>query len=181
MKRLDDNYSTPELGLGLGVSVKTTNFPDKSKKSAFYTHNLTRIDGELRAEAMDHHERQPYSVLVGILFLPWAACDDHRPGGQSQGAQGSSFCLAVNHFRKRSGRKDPVGMISRFERFYVALYDGGDPGVLPTRFFDVDDDKAPPRARRLRDDEGLSFDQLCDAIRNAFEDRNRSKFTALDD
>src|SRR5262245_42608206 len=38
-KKLDVNYSTPELGLGLGVSVKTVNFRDR--KSARYTKNYT--------------------------------------------------------------------------------------------------------------------------------------------
>src|SRR5690554_1911837 len=50
-KKLDVNYSTPELGLGLGVSIKTVNFPDT--KSRRYTKNYTRIDNELRAEATD--------------------------------------------------------------------------------------------------------------------------------
>jgi hypothetical protein len=58
-KRLDVNYSTPELGLGLGVSIKTINFTDGRSKR--YTKNYTRADGELRAEASDYHERQPYA------------------------------------------------------------------------------------------------------------------------
>ena len=67
-KKLDVNYSTPELGLGLGVSIKTLNFPDAG--SGRFTKNYSRIDNELRAEATDYHQRQPYSVLVGVLFLP---------------------------------------------------------------------------------------------------------------
>ena len=65
MKKLDVNYSTSELGLGLGVSIKTINFSDKG--GSRYTKNFTRADNELRAEAKDYHERQPYSVLVGVV------------------------------------------------------------------------------------------------------------------
>jgi hypothetical protein len=75
-KKLDINYSTTELGLGLGVFVKTLNFKDP--KSQRYTKNYSRIDNELRAEASDYHERQPYAVRNGnpagwrlILWSIW--------------------------------------------------------------------------------------------------------------
>src|SRR5579871_4525203 len=61
-KKLDINYSTPQLGLGLGVSVKTINFRDPENPR--YTKNYTRVDNELRAEASDYHERQPYAVMA---------------------------------------------------------------------------------------------------------------------
>jgi hypothetical protein len=98
MKKLDVNYSTTELGLGLGVSIKTINFPDAG--SARYTKNFTRADNELRAEAKDYHERQPYAVLVGVVFLPIEACQDGKTGA-------SSFGQAVRIFRHRSNRKNP--------------------------------------------------------------------------
>src|SRR5690606_35793072 len=44
VKKLDVNYSTPELGLGLGVSIKTLNYKDASTNR--YTKNITRIDNE---------------------------------------------------------------------------------------------------------------------------------------
>jgi hypothetical protein len=72
LKKLDVNYSTVELGLGLGVSIKTINFRDL--KTGRYTKNYTRVDNELRAEAADYHERQPYSVLCAVFFLPSDAC-----------------------------------------------------------------------------------------------------------
>jgi hypothetical protein len=74
VKKLDVNYSTPELGLGLGVSIKTINFRDP--KSGRYTKNPTRLDNELRAEALDYHDRQPYSVLVALVFVPRDSCTD---------------------------------------------------------------------------------------------------------
>lgn len=68
-KRLDVNYSRPEIGLGLGVSIKTINFRDP--KTGRYTKNYTRVDGELRAEASDYHDRQPYAVMVAVVFIPF--------------------------------------------------------------------------------------------------------------
>jgi hypothetical protein len=50
-KKLDVNYSTLELGLALGVSIKTINFKDP--RTNRYTKNYTRVDAELRAEASD--------------------------------------------------------------------------------------------------------------------------------
>jgi hypothetical protein len=73
-KKLDVNYSKPEIGLGLGVSIKTLNFRDA--RSNRYTKNFTRIDNELRAEAHDYHERQPYAVMVAVVFLPADSCSD---------------------------------------------------------------------------------------------------------
>ena len=78
LKKLDVNYSTVQLGLGLGISIKTINFRDAGTRR--YTKNYTRADGELRAEASDYHERQPYAVLIAVIFLPLDSCDD---GGRS--------------------------------------------------------------------------------------------------
>ena len=38
----------------------------------------TENPNELRAEATDYHQRQPYTVLIGVLFLPVDSCDDAR-------------------------------------------------------------------------------------------------------
>ena len=59
LKKLDVNHSTPEIGLGLGVSIKTINFLDI--KTRRYTKNIKRVDGELRAHLLvqlDHRARQ---------------------------------------------------------------------------------------------------------------------------
>jgi hypothetical protein len=74
MKKLDVNYSTPQLGLALGVSLESINCRDASTER--YTKNYSRNDNELRAEATDYHQRQPYAVLAGVLFLPFDSCDD---------------------------------------------------------------------------------------------------------
>jgi hypothetical protein len=171
-KKLDVNYSTTELGLALGVSVKTVNAKDP--RTGRFTKNYTRIDGELRAEAADYHERQPYAVLVGVLFLPAGSCDDARPGAGGI----SSFGAAVKYFRVRAGREKPTDDISAFERFFVALYyveadDGED-----ARFFDVS--KPPPRDRRPRPDEGMSFAEFISAIRSTYDSRNAPPFEWAD-
>jgi hypothetical protein len=74
LKKLDVNYSNPQIGLGLAVSIKTLNFKDEG--TGRFTKNIRRLDGELRAEAQDCHVRQPYSVLVGLIFFPEEAARD---------------------------------------------------------------------------------------------------------
>lgn len=73
-KKLDVNYSTAALGLGLGVSIKTANSRDPVSKR--FSKNITRIDAELRAESADYHERQPYAVMIAVICFPMAACHD---------------------------------------------------------------------------------------------------------
>src|SRR5688572_27998987 len=41
-KKLDVNYSTPQLGLGFGVSLKAVHFREKEKRG--YIHNMKRND-----------------------------------------------------------------------------------------------------------------------------------------
>lgn len=114
-RRLDVNFSTPELGLGLGLSIKTVNFPDP--RSRRYTKNFTRIDNELRAEALDYHVRQPYAVLVALIFMPREACEDAGEDGIS------SFAHAYEIFRRRTGRGDPRDRPELFEGVFLGLYD----------------------------------------------------------
>jgi hypothetical protein len=161
VKKLDVNYSTPELGLGLGVSIKTINFRDA--RSRRFTKNYSRNDNELRAEATDYHQRQPYAVLIALVFLPADSCDD-------AGTEPSSFGSAVRYFRRRAGRSDPRDDADLFERVFVALYEheGADRGTA--RFFDVDE--APPRDRRPNESEGLALADLIVEIVATYEARN---------
>jgi hypothetical protein len=138
-KKLDVGYSTEELGLALGVSIKSINFRDEKTKR--YTKNYSRNDNELRAEAMDYHRRQPFAVLVGVLMLPVDSCDD-------AGADESSFAAAVRYFRKRCGRHAPDGDADLFEAFFIGLYDDSDPSGSNDLFFDVND--PPPKSGRPR-------------------------------
>src|SRR6266567_3735344 len=146
-KKLDVNYSTPELGLALGVSIKTLNFLDAA--SGRYTKNYVRIDNELRAEATDYHQRQPYSFLAAILFLPIDSCDDAR------NANPSSFGAAVRSFRPRANRQTPHDDVDLFELLFIATYDPDPSADLEVRFVDVLE--PPPKDRRPRLDETISM------------------------
>ena len=164
-KKLDVNYSTPELGLGLGVSIKTLNFRDAGTNR--YTKNYTRIDNELRAEAVDYHERQPWSVLVAGVFLPVDACDDHK-GGESS----SSFGQAVKIFRYRAGRTSPAARTELFERVYVGLYALDESDDWDVRFFDVMKD--PPRGGRPS--EAITLENVIAETTKVYDERNNPPF-----
>jgi hypothetical protein len=168
LKKLDVNYSTVELGLGLGVSIKTINYRDG--RTERYTKNYTRVDNELRAEAADYHERQPYAVLCGVVFLPLDACDD----GSASSA--SSFGRAVQILRVRSGREKPTDDPTLFERILIGLYNADPSSFGGVHFFDVMD--APPRVGRppaLK-----SFSEAVDAIVDTYDTRNKTKFRWAD-
>ena len=165
-KKLDVNYSKPEIGLGLGVSIKTLNFRDA--KSNRYTKNYTRIDNELRAEAHDYHERQPYAVMVGVVFLPADSCDDATK------REPSSFGQAVRIFRLRSGRDKPADSPFLFERMFIGLYEISGPDRGQVAFFDVSE--PPPRAGRPNNSALLSFDGLVVAIKKTYDQRNNPHF-----
>jgi hypothetical protein len=166
-KKLDVNFSTPELGLGLGVSIKTVTSSDP--KSRRFTKNFTRIDNELRAEAMDYHQRQPFSVMIALVFLPESACLD--AGKKSP----SSFGSAVKCFRYRCGRSRPTDDPQLFESIYIACYgDSGTERQGETWFFDAM--RAPPRSGRPVAEERLTFSEVVTAIESVFEARNEPRF-----
>jgi hypothetical protein len=168
-KKLDVNYSTLQTGLGLGISIKTINFRDPGTKR--YTKNYSRNDNELRAEASDYHERQPYAVLCGLVFLPADASTDVGTGkGEDAKAGVSSFGACVKYFRNRAGRIEVSDPIERFERFFVCLYglDGTERGYV--RCFDVM--KSPPRDRPPTNDESSSLEEVVLEIRETYDRRN---------
>lgn len=169
-KKTDVRFSTADTGVELLVSVKTLSFRDTKRDSrgrtvlGRYTKNMVRNDHELRAEAMDVHERFPYAVLVAILFLPYTACDDGE-------ADKSSFAHAIKTFRARGGRVLPSDPYQQFERMFIGLYEleeqEGKRGEV--RFFDVMTN--PPR--RGRPTHGLLTEQeLVMEITKAYEIRN---------
>jgi hypothetical protein len=168
-KKLDVNYSTTELGLGLGVSIKTINFRDPKTKR--YTKNYTRADAELRAEATDYHDRQPYAVMVAVVFLPLDSCDDGK-----NGTAPSSFGSAVQCYRFRGGRTAPSAPSMLFEEVFIGLYDTSEENFGEVRFFDVKD--APPKHGRPK--QLLSFTATIDAIRQAYDARNSPLFEWAD-
>ncbi len=178
-KKLDINYSTAELGLGLGVSVKTLNFVDA--KSQRYTKNYTRIDNELRAEASDYHERQPYAVMVAVIFLPLDSCQDGKTRRRALGGtftSASSFAQAVHIFRHRAGRIAPIDAPAKFERVFIVLYDTTDGTEFgETRCFDVTSippKNGPPSAR-------FTMEQMLTEIVSTYDERNNTKVAWADE
>jgi hypothetical protein len=165
-KKLDVNYSKPEIGLGLGVSIKTLNFKDAASRR--YTKNFTRIDNELRAEAHDYHERQPYAVMIGVVFLPADSCDD------ASKREPSSFGQAVRVFRLRGGREKPSDSAFLFERIFIGLYEHEGPNRGEVTFFDVAE--RPPKAGRPGSNAMLSFERLITEIKKTYDARNNPPF-----
>lgn len=169
-KKTDVRFSTADTGLELLVSVKTLSFRDarKDKQTGAillgrYTKNMVRNDHELRAEAMDLHERFPYAVLIGLLFLPFRACDDGKDDK-------SSFAHAVMTLRPRAGRVRPTDPHQLFERMFIGLYEHEGPVRGDVTFFDVTTN--PPR--RGRPQGGLiDPDALVGEIVKSYGIRNR--------
>lgn len=168
-KKTDVNYSTLS-GLELLVSIKTLGFRDVQRRAGAngprigrYTKNMVRNDHELRAEAMEFHERYPFAVLAALFFIPRDSCDDGAPSDKS------SFAHAVMTFRSRAGRVRPDDPAQLFELFYIGLYDHSGPERGRVEFFDVMD---PPRRngvpRRL-----VSLDQVIKRIVEVYGLRNR--------
>jgi hypothetical protein len=162
-KQLDVNYSTLKLGLALGISLKSVHVRDKGGNHR-YTHNMKRNEEELRIEASGYHKRQPYAVMIGVIFLPFDACDDAITGS-------SSFGSWVQKLHRYAGREDPEDAIDRFERIYVALYE---PDGSNLQFFDVQ--VPPPRAGRPPDDRTLDYAAFLDAIYHYHLWRTGSEF-----
>jgi DNA mismatch endonuclease Vsr len=179
LKKTDVRFSTFDTGLELLVSIKTYSFRDPRKDKSGrvvlgrYSKNVVRNDHELRAEAMDHHERHPFAVLIGLFFLPMRACDD----GENDK---SSFAHTIMTFRPRSGRQLPTDPQQLFERLFVALYEQDANGEQQVWFFDVMD-KPPKRGRpgRLEPANGeprrglLSLDEMIAEIVKTYGIRNR--------
>lgn len=176
--QLDVNFSTPQYGLVVGISLKSVHLRDKGSANR-YTHNVKRNNEELRIEASGYHKRQPYAVMVGVLFLPFDSCDDAKAGA-------SSFGSWVRGLRPYCGRTDPRDDLDRFEKLYVALYE---PDGTDLRFFDVE--SAPPKSGRPSAEgplagptgvprRSLSYGELLDAIVHTYLHRNSAEFTWAD-
>jgi hypothetical protein len=180
-KRLDVKVWDDTLGLVVLVSIKTYSFRDwdnKKKTAGRYTKNIKRNGLELKDEADVMHRRQPYSVVVALMFMPFTACDDGDPESTSDVQGVSSFASAVRRLRVRSGRSiDPDE--KRFERFdlteklYIGLYEYDDPETRgQLRFFDVT--HAPPRTGRPSASSTRSLAELVADIKDLENKRNTS-------
>lgn len=156
-KKLDVIHMTPEMGVGLAISIKTIN--SKDGKSNRYTKNVKRVDGELRAEASDYHERQPFAVFVALIFMPLDAASDGVSGL-------SSLRHSWDVFRARGGRGSPTGDHSRFEVVYLCLYDDV---TGECTCFSVAEDMPVSGVPEV----GLRLSNVLDDILKTFRSRNR--------
>lgn len=162
-KKLDVNYSTARAGLGLGISLKSVHVRDKKPERRFH-HNMKRNDEELRVEAAGYHKRQPYSVLVAVVMLPFEACEDadKRP---------SSFGMWVQYLWPLAGRSDPHDDFDQFEHAFVALYE---PDGSDLKFFDVM--VPPPKEGRPTAEKLLSLEAFVEKVATTYERRNALDF-----
>jgi hypothetical protein len=173
LKKTDVRYSTRDSGLELLVSIKTLNFKNSKKDRESgevtvgrYTKNMVRNDHELRAEAMEHHERFPYAVLIGVFLIPSDSCDDGI-------ADISSFAHAILTFRQRTGRNLPTDPKELFERFFIGLYEHSGDLAGEIIFYDVTSDH-PPRRGLPRLEAQLSLDALVGQVIKTYGVRNRT-------
>lgn len=161
-KQLDINFSTPQVGLALGISLKSVHLRDVGGAER-YTHNMKRNEEELRIEATGYHKRQPYAVMIGVLFLPFDSCDDGKKNNPS------SFGSWVRHLRPYAGRTEPDEDADRFERIYIALYE---PDGTELSFFDVE--RAPPKNGRPR--VTLPYSDFLAQVYDVYLARNKAAF-----
>ncbi|HEX4331779.1 MAG TPA: hypothetical protein VH040_06555, partial [Usitatibacter sp.] len=132
-----------------------------------YTHNMKRNEEELRIEASGYHKRQPYAVMVGVLFLPLDSCTDGKKDNSS------SFGSFVRKLRPYCGRTDPHDENDRFERLFVGLYE---PSGSELKFFDVA--TAPPKNSRPKN--LLAYDEFLDSTYHEYLRRNSAEFEWAD-
>jgi hypothetical protein len=159
LKKIDVNYSNPQIGLGLAVSIKTVNFKDE--KTGRFTKNIKRLDGELRAEAQDCHTRQPYAVLAALIFLPDEAAHDSNTK--------SSLRHAWDVFERRSGRTSTNNEASLFERIWICAYNSDKGNFGRVRCLDTADEMP---ATSLPDKHSTLSD-VIGQIDRVFRSRNR--------
>jgi len=171
-KKLDVRLVNEELGLVLALSIKTYSFRDYSPttdKFGRYQKNIVRNDHELRGEADVIHRRQPYAVMVAVMFMHSGATTD---GGNKH----SSFAHAVFTLRKRAGRGSPHDpRPDRFEKVYIGLFDPtSDSGDV--KFFDV----ANPPPKNGMPQSVLTLRELVTAIDELVAERNETVLVYAD-
>lgn len=165
-KQLDVNFSTPKLGLALGISLKSVHLRDV-KSPWRYTHNMKRNEEELRVEASGYHKRQPYAVMIAVLFLPFDSTGDGKRNNPS------SFGSWVRHLRPFAGRTEPDDAIDKFEKIYIALYE---PDGSALQFFDVQE--APPKNDRPK--RTLTYSDFLTDVYHEYLGRNEAEFRWAD-
>ena len=157
-KRIDVTVVDSLLGLEIGVSLKSLNFPDGSNGN--FDKNITGRLYELGDEMRLVHEHLPQSFMVGVIFLPLEATID-KPSV-------SSFANVVLKLKNRTGRLDPSLAVhnSRCDLSFVGLYTRAPnrlalpPGLL--RFYSTDE--PPPKSGRPKVEKSFSAGSMVEKI-----------------
>lgn len=158
-KKLDVTAVDPLLGLQLGVSLKATNFADRSRGN--YDKNLTGRLYELREEMSVVHEYLPRAFMAGLFFVPLGGTSDKKTAA-------SSFARTVRELRGRTGRFDQTlpTLWPRCDWSVVGLYSAADPGDPlargVVRYFDTTTD--PPKLGRPKLDATFDLDAFVEQL-----------------
>ena len=174
LKRVDVSYNTNQAGLGLAVSLKSVHFGERDEGASGFIHNMKRNDEELRVEATGHHLRQPYAVLVGVLFLPLESCTD-----QTETSETSSFASWVQYLWPLKGRDEPEDPPDRCELVFVALYSPAARNAAES----IDDPRlgfyhvgGRVKCPRRGIPELLTFEEFLKLIKKTYDERNGKDF-----
>jgi hypothetical protein len=159
IKSIDVAFNIEGLFLGLGVSVKVVGLPEGARG---YTHNFKRVAEEWTLETVNYHRYMPYSVIVGLLFLPVECMTDRKVR--------TSMCTALRHFGPQRGRLDHRDDPDTMEEIFIAVYepDGAKQGEV---FFvsaehAIEARETPPASIRL------TFEDVKKLLVQRFKTRN---------
>jgi hypothetical protein len=172
-KKTDVRYSTPDIGLGFVISIKTTHFRDRKNRQGRisfgdFNHNEIRFDAEFRAEAAEIHERNPFAVLIGVFILP-----EESTLIFSRGNNPSSFAKWARRLRFRASREKPDDRNELFEKIFIGLYKRQERERGKINFFDV---MGPPPIRGLPIEGLITLEELITQIKAEFDRRNNTSF-----
>ena len=160
IKSIDVAFNIEGLFLGLGISVKTVGLPEKGHG---YVHNLKRVSEEWALETINYHRYMPFSIIIGMFFVPFDAATDRL--------RRSSLARSVGHFAPSSGRRDHREYDELMERIYIGLYQPKPRALYGTvRFIDVADEVPPsglPTKATMK-----PFEQVKDELVALFKERN---------
>lgn len=159
IKSIDVAFNIEGLFLGLGLSVKVVGLPEKNRG---YTHNLKRVSEEWNLETVNYHRYMPYSIIVGMLFLPVDAMTDRK--------QKTSLSTSLDHFRGFRGRRDHRDDIDLMEEIYIGLYDPSGRKAGDVFFVGADLTLGPQGIPKPADRK--SFEDVKDELVSDFKARN---------
>jgi hypothetical protein len=160
IKSVDVAFNIEGLFLGLGLSVKVVGLPEGERG---YTHNFKRVSEEWTLETVNLHRYMPYSIIIGMLFLPEDCMTDRK--------QKTSLSTALEHLQPFRGRRDHNDDADQMEEVYIGVYKPSGKKKGDVFFISAEHDLAPralPPAAMTE-----SFEQLKTGLVVRFRERNR--------